>query len=58
MSPRTGLHKTRDTPEASRIPRPVQVASDGGIFPFGDAPGLGSTGGMHLNRPIVAMAGT
>jgi len=32
------------------------VASDGGVFPFGDAPGLGSTGGMALNKPFVGMA--
>jgi hypothetical protein len=32
------------------------VASDGGIFTFGDAPFLGSMGGTRLNRPIVAMA--
>ncbi len=32
------------------------VASDGGIFPFGDAPGYGSEGGTHLNQPIVGMA--
>ncbi len=36
------------------------VASDGGLFPFGNAQqhSYGSTGGMHLNSPIVAMAGT
>jgi hypothetical protein len=34
------------------------VASDGGIFSFGDAGFLGSTGGIHLNRPIVGMAST
>ena len=34
------------------------VASDGGIFSFGDANFFGSTGGMHLNRPIVGMAAT
>ena len=34
------------------------VASDGGIFSYGDAGFYGSTGGMHLNRPVVAMAGT
>ena len=32
------------------------VASDGGIFGFG-APFYGSTGGIHLNQPIVAMTG-
>ncbi len=32
------------------------VASDGGIFAYGDAPFEGSTGGMSLNRPIVGMA--
>ncbi len=34
------------------------VASDGGIFSFGDAKFLGSTGALHLNRPIVGMAST
>jgi hypothetical protein len=34
------------------------VASDGGIFAFGDAPFLGSTGGIHLNKPVVGMAAT
>ena len=32
------------------------VASDGGLFNFGDAAFLGSMGGAHLNQPIVAMA--
>jgi hypothetical protein len=32
------------------------VASDGGIFAFGDAGYFGSMGGKPLNRPIVAMA--
>jgi hypothetical protein len=32
------------------------VASDGGIFSFGDAPFLGSTGNIHLNKPIAGMA--
>jgi hypothetical protein len=34
------------------------AASDGGIFPFGNAVGWGSTGGIHLNQPIVGLAAT
>lgn len=34
------------------------VASDGGMFTFGNARFLGSTGAMRLNQPIVAMAAT
>ena len=34
------------------------MASDGGIFTFGDAQFYGSTGGIHLNKPIVGMAAT
>ena len=34
------------------------VASDGGIFSYGDAAFHGSTGGIRLNRPIVGMAST
>ncbi|MGH2703956.1 MAG: NHL repeat-containing protein, partial [Actinomycetota bacterium] len=32
------------------------VASDGGVFGFGDAGFLGSTGGLNLAAPIVGMA--
>jgi hypothetical protein len=32
------------------------VGADGGLFSFGDAPFLGSTGGLNLNRPVVGMA--
>ena len=35
-----------------------EVASDGGIFAFGDAAFYGSMGGSTLNRPIVGMATT
>jgi hypothetical protein len=34
------------------------VASDGGMFTFGDAGYFGSTGGELLNKPIVGMAAT
>ena len=34
------------------------VASDGGLFAFGDAAFHGSMGGQHLNRPVVGMAAT
>ena len=32
------------------------MASDGGLFSFGDAAFKGSMGGQHLNEPIVGMA--
>jgi hypothetical protein len=32
------------------------VASDGGIFAYGDARFWGSAGNIQLNRPIVGMA--
>ena len=34
------------------------VASDGGIFSYGDASFHGSSGGIHLNQPVVGMAPT
>ena len=34
------------------------VATDGGVFCFGDAGFFGSTGALTLNRPIVGMAAT
>ena len=34
------------------------VASDGGVFAFGDAVYRGSMGGRHLNKPVVDMART
>ena len=33
-----------------------EVASDGGIFAFGDARFYGSMGGTRLNKPVVSMA--
>ena len=35
-----------------------EVASDGGIFSFGDAAFHGSAGSLVLNKPIVGMAAT
>jgi hypothetical protein len=32
-----------------------EVASDGGIFSFGDARFAGSEAGNHLNGPVVGM---
>ena len=34
------------------------VASDGGVFSFGDATFHGSTGAMRLNKPVVGIAST
>ncbi len=34
------------------------MASDGGVFAFGDAGFSGSMGDRHLNRPVVALAAT
>jgi hypothetical protein len=34
------------------------VASDGGVFDFGDAAFWGSTGGITLNKPVVGLANT
>ena len=34
------------------------VASDGGVFAYGDAHFYGSTGSIGLNRPVVGMAAT
>jgi hypothetical protein len=31
------------------------LASDGGVFTFGDARFFGSTGGQHLNAPVIGM---
>jgi len=32
------------------------VASDGGVFSFGDAPFEGSMGGTRMNAPVVGIA--
>jgi parallel beta-helix repeat protein len=35
-----------------------ELGADGGVFSFGQAPFEGSTGGLKLNQPVVAMAPT
>ena len=40
----------------SRIVTLALVATDGGIFNYGDAPFRGSAGSIRLNKPIVGMA--
>jgi hypothetical protein len=34
------------------------MAGDGGVFSFGDAKFFGSTGGVHLNAPVVSGTAT
>jgi YVTN family beta-propeller protein len=50
------------TPTSTPTPTPTtgywEVASDGGIFSFGNATFYGSMGGTHLNKPIVGMSAT
>jgi hypothetical protein len=66
-----GARSLRATPLAFAGGRPVLgggvgpasegyrlVASDGGVFAFGDAGYFGSTGAIRLNKPIVGMAPT
>ena len=56
------LAQLTGTPIAATLPVSVggywSVASDGGIFSYGDANFHGSTGGTTLNKPIVGMAAT
>jgi hypothetical protein len=58
----TGQSSQAPFAEGGNLPAPVQgyrlVASDGGVFAFGNAAFYGSTGGVVLARPIVGMAAT
>ncbi len=58
-----GLTTEPRSPVVAMAPTPSgrgywQVASDGGVFSFGDAGFFGSMGGAPLQRPIVGMAAT
>src|SRR6478752_2855415 len=46
------------TPPASATHGYWLVASDGGIFSYGDATFYGSAGNTNLNKPIVAITAT
>jgi len=50
--------KAHSAPLTPSPPGYWSVASDGGVFSYGAASFHGSTGGMHLNAPIVGMAAT
>ncbi|MFZ0248795.1 MAG: hypothetical protein WAL61_02520 [Acidimicrobiales bacterium] len=55
----TGPNGTQDVPLRGVESHGYRlVASDGGIFSFGDAAFYGSTGGKRLNQPVVGMAPT
>jgi len=57
--PTASLPSIDARPAAAAMPQGYWlVASDGGNFPFGASHGFGSTGGQHLNAPIVGMAST
>ena len=39
-------------------PSQYPLASDGGVFNYGDAAFYGSAGGLKLNKPVVGIAAT
>ncbi len=55
-----GQHLNQPIVDITRTPHDGYwlVASDGGVFSFGDARFFGSTGAIRLNQPIVGMAAT
>ncbi len=58
VPPVVGASADTPTPHVPGVSAYWLVASDGGIFSFGGAPFYGSTGNIHLNQPIVGMAGS
>ena len=55
---RAGDREARVRRSAGPTPGYWMVAADGGIFSYGSARFLGSTGALRLNQPIVGMAPT
>jgi len=58
VSPSITITVSAALPGPSRTKGYWLVASDGGIFSFGNAAFFGSTGSITLNKPIVGMAAT
>jgi hypothetical protein len=62
LTPAVPAAAPANNPVCPTPPKPApgywQVGSDGGIFSFGAAQFHGSTGNLHLNKPVVAMAAT
>ncbi len=54
----SALATTRAAVTGPTAPGYWLVASDGGIFDYGDAPFDGSAGSLHLDSPVVGMAAT
>jgi predicted RNA-binding protein with TRAM domain len=54
----TGAYSATTAPAVPELSGYWMVASDGGIFAFGDAGFYGSTGAISLNKAIVGMAST
>jgi Glycosyl hydrolases family 43 len=62
LAPAVPVATPAASPSCPLPPKPApgywQVGSDGGIFSFGSAQFYGSTGSIHLNKPVVGMAAT
>ncbi len=55
-TPGGGRGRTRST--SALVQGYWLTTRDGGVYPFGDAPGLGSAADLTLSRPVVDMAAT